>query len=87
MEAERQPHFGAQLRRLRLDAGMTQQELAERANLSVEAIGQLERGTRTRPHRDTLILLAQALELSLERAGMLHNAAQIGHRPRYRERA
>ncbi len=47
MEAAGRLDFGTLLRQLRLDAAMTQQELAERANLSVEAISQLERGART----------------------------------------
>jgi transcriptional regulator with XRE-family HTH domain len=42
------------------DAGITQQELAERAKLSVEAISTLEREAMTRPHRDTVILLLSA---------------------------
>jgi transcriptional regulator with XRE-family HTH domain len=49
MEAAGRLDFGALLRRFRLDAGMTQQTLAERAKLSVEAIGALERGARTDP--------------------------------------
>jgi transcriptional regulator with XRE-family HTH domain len=44
MEAAGRPHFGALLRQFRRDAGITQQELAERAKLSVEAISTLERG-------------------------------------------
>ena len=38
MEAPGRPHFAALLRQFRLDAGMTQQALAERAKLSVEAV-------------------------------------------------
>ena len=57
MEAASRPHFGTLLRQFRLDAGMTQQDLAERAKLSVEAIGTLERGARTRPYRETVVLL------------------------------
>jgi transcriptional regulator with XRE-family HTH domain len=57
MEAAGRPHFGALLRRFRLDAGLTQQELAEQAELSAEAISLLERGARTRPHRETVALL------------------------------
>ncbi len=61
MEPAGRAHFGTLLRQLRLDAGMTQQDLAERSRLSVEAISTLERGARTRPHTDTLTLLARAL--------------------------
>jgi DNA-binding XRE family transcriptional regulator len=38
--------FGEQLRRLREAAGITQEELAERAGLSRDAVGALERGLR-----------------------------------------
>ena len=71
----------------RLDAGFTQQELAERAKLSVEAISTLERGTRTRPHRDTVVLLGRALELSPEREALLGSAIGVAHPPRQRERS
>ncbi|MDP9383498.1 MAG: helix-turn-helix domain-containing protein [Chloroflexota bacterium] len=56
--------FGDLLRRYRVAAGMTQEELAERAGLSVEGISTLERGARRAPRRDTLRLLAEALGLS-----------------------
>ncbi len=85
MEAAGRPHFGTLLRELRLDAGMTQQELAERAQLSVEAISQLERGARTRPQRTTVLLLGRALDLSPERAAMLTSAIDTTHPPRRRE--
>ena len=71
MEAAGRADFGTLLRQLRLDAGMTQQELAERAHLSVEAIGQLERGARTRPQRETVALLLRALDLPAERQALL----------------
>src|ERR1700729_1404906 len=86
MEAAGRPHFGALLRQFRLDAGITQQELAERAKLSVEAIGTLERGARTRPHRDTVTLLGRALELSLERETLLISTIGTPHRSQQRER-
>ena len=86
MEAAGRPHFGALLRQFRLDAGITQQELAERAKLSVEAISTLERGARTRPHRDTVTLLARALELSPERETLLISTIGTPHPARQRER-
>ncbi len=58
------PTFGTLLKRYRLAAGLTQEELAERANLSARAISDLERGLKTKPRRDTVELLAEALELS-----------------------
>jgi predicted ATPase/DNA-binding SARP family transcriptional activator/transcriptional regulator with XRE-family HTH domain len=53
--------FGARLRRLREAAGLTQEELAQSAGLSTNAVSQLERGVRTRPHPHTLAVLADAL--------------------------
>ena len=87
MEAAGRPHFGALLRQFRLDAGMTQQELAERAKLSVEAISTLERGARTRPYRDTVVLLGRALELSPEREALLESAVGTAHPSRQRDRS
>ncbi|WP_322921178.1 ATP-binding protein [Nocardioides renjunii] len=64
--------LGPLLRALREDAGLSQEELAERAGLSPHAISALERGTRTRPYPHTLRSLAAALGLSEEgRAGLL----------------
>lgn len=64
MTAAEQVGFGVVLRRARLAAGLTQEELAERANLSVRAIASLEQGTRRSPHRHTLQVLADALGLA-----------------------
>jgi predicted ATPase/DNA-binding XRE family transcriptional regulator len=58
------PSFSALLRQHRIAAGLTQEELAERAGLSVRGISDLERGQRTRPHRITIDMLASALNLS-----------------------
>jgi DNA-binding XRE family transcriptional regulator len=57
------PAFGTLLRRYRLCAGLSQETLAERARLSVEAISTLERGVRRAPHAATVDLLATALGL------------------------
>jgi predicted ATPase/DNA-binding CsgD family transcriptional regulator/DNA-binding XRE family transcriptional regulator len=56
--------FGDLVRQARLAAGLTQEELAERAGLSVRGISDLERGLIRSPRRDTLALLADALALS-----------------------
>ncbi len=63
---ERDESFGSRLRRLREAAGLTQEELAERAGLSPVAIGKLERGQRRRPYPHTVQALAAALGLSEE---------------------
>ena len=56
--------FGEQLRRLRERAGLTQEELAERAGLAADAVSALERGKRQRPYPHTVRALAEALELA-----------------------
>ena len=64
------PAFGDLLRRCRVTAGLTQEELAERAHVSARAISDLERGVKRTPQRGTLALLADALRLSpQDRAG------------------
>jgi predicted ATPase/DNA-binding XRE family transcriptional regulator len=65
-------HFGALLRSLRERAGLTQQELAERAELTTHAISSLERGTRNRPYPHTVRSLSDALRASEdERAALI----------------
>ena len=56
--------FAHLLRRHRQAAGLTQEELAERARLSFRAVSDLERGARLAPRKDTVALLAEALALS-----------------------
>ena len=64
--------FGAQLRRLREAAGLTQEELAEKAGLTARGISDLERGERKRPYPHTVRALAAALELAEdERAALI----------------
>ena len=54
--------LGAILRALREQAGLTQEELAERAGLTSHAISALERGVRTRPYPHTIRSLAQGAQ-------------------------
>ena len=53
--------LAGRLRALREAAGLSQEELAERAGLSSHAISALERGTRTRPYPHTVRALCDAL--------------------------
>jgi non-specific serine/threonine protein kinase len=66
MAAESVPVFGDLLRRARRAAGLTQEELAERAGVSVRGVSDLERGVIRAPRSDTLELLADALGLAPE---------------------
>jgi predicted ATPase/DNA-binding XRE family transcriptional regulator len=59
-----QNSFGALLKRYRLAAGLTQEALAERAGMSVQAVSALERGVRRKPYTSTIDLLAGALRLA-----------------------
>jgi predicted ATPase/transcriptional regulator with XRE-family HTH domain len=82
MDAERfhdLPSFGDLLRRHRLAVGLTQEELAERASMSARGISDLERGARTRPQRETVLLLANALGLHGDKRADFLAAAR--HRP------
>ena len=56
--------FGDLLRQHRHAAGLSQEELAERAGMSPRGISDLERSVRTYPYRETARLLAEALGLS-----------------------
>ncbi len=69
--------FGAQLRRYRLMAGLSQEELAERSGLSVRAIANMERGRTARPHRRSLWRLAEALELAEAAREQLIRASRL----------
>ena len=53
--------FGALVRAYRGAAGLTQEDLAERSGMSVDAISMLERGVRRSPRSTTVESLAQAL--------------------------
>ena len=55
--------FGGLLRRLRDEAGLTQDELAEAAQVSQRAVSDLERGINRTARKDTALLLAAALGL------------------------
>jgi predicted ATPase/DNA-binding XRE family transcriptional regulator len=72
--------FGEQLRQYREARGLTQEELAERAALTPNGIGALERGERRRPYPDTVRRLADALGLDdTQRAELV---ASIARAPR-----
>jgi tetratricopeptide (TPR) repeat protein/transcriptional regulator with XRE-family HTH domain len=64
MEATPSPAFGTLLRRYRRAAGLTQEQLAEHAALSLRSISDLERGVPHVPRKETVALLAEALALA-----------------------
>jgi predicted ATPase/DNA-binding XRE family transcriptional regulator len=65
------PSFANLLRLYRRNAGLTQVELAERAQMSAKAISALERGVNLFPHRDSFRLIGNALQLSAEQWRLL----------------
>lgn len=74
--------FSALLRRYRVAAGLSQEALAGRAGLSVQAVGAIERGVRRAPRRETVAALARALALNLEQRGALDATVSRTRRPR-----
>lgn len=58
--------FGELLRRHREAAGLSQEDLAEKAGLTAKGISALERGERRHPYPHTVQLLADALDLSAD---------------------
>ena len=55
--------IGNRMKELRMQYGLTQQELAETCNISVSFLGHIERGTRI-PSIETLCSLCRALDVS-----------------------
>jgi tetratricopeptide (TPR) repeat protein/transcriptional regulator with XRE-family HTH domain len=76
MEAVQCVAFGTLLRRYRIAAGLTQEELAERAGLSGRTIGDMERGVVHAPRKDTVALLAAALALDPQNRAAFAEAAR-----------
>jgi tetratricopeptide (TPR) repeat protein/transcriptional regulator with XRE-family HTH domain len=73
--------FGELLRRYRKAAGLTQEELAERAGLSARGISDLERGIKAVPRKDTVQMLADALRLTPEDRAPFEAARKRGAPP------
>lgn len=71
--------LGAQLRRYRLEASLTQERLAEKAGISPAGVAALESGRRRAPRLTTISLLAEALDLDpTQRAALALAAAGRG---------
>ncbi|MDR7320798.1 MULTISPECIES: helix-turn-helix domain-containing protein [Catenuloplanes] len=70
--------FGPLLRRLRLAAGMTLEQLSEASGVSDRAIGDMERGISKGPRAGTVTLLCTALSLDDENRHALTAAARAG---------
>src|SRR5215203_2268372 len=70
--------FADALRQLRTAAALSQEDLAERAGLSLRGVSDLERGLRRAPHLSTVRMLANALQLSSADRQALLAAARPG---------
>ncbi len=57
--------IGANIRKCRLSKKMRQEDLAEKANLSVTYVGMIERGEKT-PSLETLIAILNAIGVSAD---------------------
>ncbi|MFF9070215.1 ATP-binding protein [Streptomyces sp. NPDC014891] len=74
--------FAALLRRLRLEASLTLEALAEASGVSVRGIGDLERGRVATPQRRTVAALADGLQLTTTERERLLTTARTGRMPR-----
>src|SRR5215469_8034030 len=72
--------FGALLRAARLDAALTQQDLATRCGMSVRAISDLERNRTRRPYLRSVRLLAEALNVPRPLRDAMLAASRCGER-------
>jgi transcriptional regulator with XRE-family HTH domain len=57
-------HFAGRLRELREQTGLSQKELADKANLTTDGVSRLERGDRS-PSWETAVALAEALSVEV----------------------
>ena len=57
--------WGVQVRALRQAGGMSQQELATAAGLSMSLVAQIEQGKKQNPQLATVLVLAEALGVDL----------------------
>ncbi|MFB7587045.1 helix-turn-helix domain-containing protein [Streptomyces sp. NPDC056169] len=73
---EKTDQFGGLLRDHRRRSGMTQQQMADLATLSVRAIRDLESGRARRPRQETVRLLADVLRLTGAARDAFHDAGR-----------
>lgn len=71
--------FAGILRRSRIEAGLTQEQLADKSGVSTRSISDLERGVNLTARRDTARLLAEGLRLTGS-ARVAFEAAALGKR-------
>ncbi len=79
--------FAGLLRRLRVAAGLTQEQLAKAAGLSPRSISDLERGINLTARRETVRLLAEVLNLTGAGAGRVSGGGARADAPARRSLA
>ncbi len=78
--SERIKIFGERLRCLRIQAGLSQEVLAERAGIHTTYVGQLERGEKN-PTVDTVMKLCRGLGVPIEQMFAHLDAVDAGDIP------
>ncbi len=78
MAEQGQESFAELLRRLRIEAGLTQEQLAEAGKVSARSVSDLERGVNRTARRETARLLADALSLHGSARAGFEAAARLG---------
>ncbi len=76
MTAGGPPSLDKVLKRFRLAAGLSQEELAERAGVAQRTVGDMERGVGRKSQKDTIKQLARGLGLSPQETAELEAAAR-----------
>jgi transcriptional regulator with XRE-family HTH domain len=67
--------LGEAIRQIRLEAKLSQEQVAERASTDFTQVGRLERGTAN-PNYSTLLRIAAALDTSVDK--IVSRAAKVG---------
>jgi transcriptional regulator with XRE-family HTH domain len=66
--------FGGNLRDIRAKRGLSLREACEKAHISATGLLRIERGVRDNPKLDTLMAIAEALNVKIV---ITHNAAEV----------
>lgn len=59
-------HLSDNLKRIREERGISQEELAERCGMSKSQLSKLETGSQKNPHLETVVTISSALGVSME---------------------
>jgi transcriptional regulator with XRE-family HTH domain len=80
--------IGGRIKELRESAGMTQQQLAGKAGISLSNLSQIEQGKKDDPRISTLVAIADVLSVSLDvLAGRTRSEPPAGAAPLEKRRS